>query len=244
MFYYPKLLKQKNLVNLQVIFPGGWGQLKKNQPGLHFLWENLLFAPTKTLKDPDEWLWGNTLDFWSVTSFESIRLNFTLHQNQVAAFTPELKNLLEPRTVPTVFLENEIADLKHFWKTDRDQKEDAVLRKLFKNETVVHPNENLINQLELENFSSVLNLWRNATPFAIILGEVATDDLIGLGNVFPTKNKFNAVTQYQPPQTAHHFFSSTRWGLEIELTQSHLFELLLIELWEQLFKVQFYLVLI
>ncbi|NCQ55703.1 hypothetical protein GW797_05630 [Candidatus Parcubacteria bacterium] len=228
------------MVNLQVVFPGGWGQLKQEQAGLHFLWENLLFSPATNLEDPDEWLWENTLDFWSVTSFESVRLNFTLRQDQVKKFVPKLEALIKPRPVSTDFLNQEIKELQQFWQTDRDRKEDTVLRALFKNENVVHPDENLIDQLETADLEGVINIWADSKPFVIILGTVETDDLIALSHIFPEKNTFKTLTQYKSPKNGKHFFTPTRWGLALELNQSHIFELLIIELWEQLFKVQFY----
>lgn len=240
MFYYPHLLKNKNLVNLEIVFPGGWGQLEKEATGVHFLWENLLFAPTKTLPDPDEWLWENTLDFWSVTSFESVRLNFTLQPSQVKNFVPQLKSLITPRPIKLDFLQTEIQELKNFWYTNRDRKEDALLRKLFKTKSVVHPNENLVDNLSASDLDKVLTLWAKVKPFIIILGKLSTEDLITLGQIFPEKTHFKTVKSYLKPLTAQNFFSPTRWGIKINLQQSHIYELLVIELWEQLFKIKFY----
>ena len=240
MFYYPQLINTPNLVNIQVVFPGGWGQLKDTEPGLHFLWENLFFAPTKSIKDTDKWLWDNTLDFWSVTSFESVRLNFTLHTDQVDIFAAKLGELLTPRPISPDFITKEITDLKHYWQTDRDQKEDAVLRALFKNEKVVHPNPELINNLSLNNVEAIYDLWAKAKPYALILGTVKTDDLVALGTIFPEPNIFKTVTDYLPPKMTKEYFTPTRWGLKVSLNQSHLFELLVIELWEQQFKAKFF----
>lgn len=240
MFYYPTLLKTPNLVNLQVVFPGGWGQLGPNDAGLHFLWETLFFAPTANMPDPDKWLWEHTLDFWSVTSYESIRLNFTLNQDQIAAFVPALKALLPPRRVAAEFIEKEIKDLKHYWQTDRDQREDQVLRELFKAENVVHPNANLIFDLTPAHVDKIQTLWQAAQPHIIILGKTNTDDLIALGTLFTEKTKLSTVNTYHPPTTVTEFFTPTRWGLKFSLTASHLFELLVIELWEQQFKAKFF----
>jgi len=240
MFYYPTLLESKNLVNLQVVIPGGWGTLNVDDSGLHFLWENLYFSPTPSIPDPDEWLWENTLDFWSVTSYESIRLNFTLLPEQMEAFIPTLKTLLQPRLVDPQFLAKEIKDLQFYWQTDRDQKEDAVLRDLFKTEHVVHPNKDLINHLQAGDVDAIYKLWEDAEPYVIILGAVHTDDLISLGQLFPQKSEFKAVHTYHPPNSATNSFTKTRWGLKVNLNESHLYELLVIELWEQQFKVKFF----
>ena len=240
MFYYPHLLKTPNLVNLQVVVPGGWGELKSNEAGLHFLWEALLFAPTENISDPDKWLWEHTLDFWSVTSYESIRLNFTLRPEQIKAFAPVLKTLLQPRKISPEYTEQELNDLKHYWQTDRHTAEDTVIRSLFPNENVVHPNRHLIDQLTLEHAANIQTLWTQAQPHLIILGYVSTEDLVALGQVFPDKTEISTVENYESPQQARNFFLKNRWGLKVELNQSHLFELLLIELWEQQFKAQFF----
>lgn len=240
MFYYPTLLKSKNLVNLQVIIPGGWGRLKATDSGLHFLWENLFFAPTADLPDPDKWLWDNTIDFWSVTSYESIRLNFTLLPEQIEDFVPTLKTLLQPRLIEASFLAKEIKDLRYYWQTDRDWKEDSVIRDLFKTECVVHPNKDLINNLKGDDLEAIHKLWEEAQPYVIILGAVQTDDLISLSRLFPKKSAFIEAKSYEAPNSATNFFTQTRWGLKVNLNQSHLYELLVIELWEQQFKAKFF----
>ncbi len=240
MFYYPQLIANKPLVNIQVIIPGGWGELEISAPGLHFLWEHLLFAPAKDIADLDAWLWEHTLDFWSVTSFESIRLNFTLKQDQVASFVPVLKAILKPRNISTDFITKELHDLKHYWQTDRDTKEDALIRGLFTYETVVHPNVDLINNLTLSDITPVMKLWQQAQPRLLILGEIETENLLALSKLCPTVSPLKPLPEYRSPNQAQNFLSRTRWGLKISLNESHIFELILIELWEQQFKVQFF----
>lgn len=240
MFYYPQLLPGLNLVNIQVVIPGGWGADLNTSKGLAFLLEPMLFAPTTAIKDPDAWLWQNVLDFWSVTSYESVRLNFTMTPEQVTKFVPVLAELIKPRIVAQDFLASELNELKNFWQTERDIKEDQLLRQLFKNETVVHPNADLINNLEVEDITAVQTVWNAAAPYPIISGPVATDDIIALSQVFPAVIPFKTQSKYASPSVITHFKHPSRWGLKLELQGSHVYELLIIELWDRLFKAKFF----
>ncbi len=240
MFYYPELLKNQNLINIQVIFPGGWNLDIESNKGHHFLLEHLLFSPTKKVEDPDEWLWENTLDFWTITSFESIRLNFTLSADQVENFIPFLETLLKPREIDREFAVKEIKSLQNFWTTERDKKEDQVLRELFKNENVVHPNPDLIDQLNIDDVDLVENIWKAKKPYLIVCGEMLSDEVLACAQVCDNHPKFEVKTDYSPPKTFKEFNHPERWGVKIELQGSHVYELLLIELWDRVFKSKFF----
>lgn len=239
MFHYPQFLKNLDLVNIQVVFPGGWGQDIESEKSLHFLLEHCFFAPTKTVSDMDEWLWKNVIDFWSITSYESIRLNFTLKPEQVGAFVPLLQELVVPRDFSDDFLVSELDDLKNFWQTKRDQKEDQALRNLFPQENVVHPNSGVINNLGLEDKASMLALWKKKKPYLIVLGPLETEDLLGLNEIVAA-GLFKSVPAYKPPTQIQSFKSPERLGWSFAVPASHAYELLVIELWDQVFKTKFF----